>query len=196
MRHIQPWRERIIGGADLPLQAIAHIESAMAQEIAERRAAMVDYDKLLDIIAAAYQIAGAHGAPVHVLDVLARPGEATEAQVSAMLPYGLPADAAAPAPPLSTNVHHDPRQMVVVGGQRVGKQALLDLQRDAARYRWLRDDANGMLCKAAPMVVALAANGAKGELLDGEELDAAVDLAMAPQAVRQAAKLKRMENAR
>lgn len=34
------------------------------------------------------------------------------------------------------------RQMVVVGDQRIGKQQLLDLQRDATRYRWLRDKAD------------------------------------------------------
>ena len=44
-------------------------------------------ERLLTIIAAAYQVAGAHGAPAHVLDVLARPEDATDAQVAAMLPY-------------------------------------------------------------------------------------------------------------
>ena len=44
-------------------------------------------ERLLTIIAAAYQVAGAHGAPARVLDVLARPEAATDAQVAAMLPY-------------------------------------------------------------------------------------------------------------
>lgn len=44
-------------------------------------------DKLLTIIASAYQIAGHHDAPEHILDVLADPEAATEAQVEAMLPY-------------------------------------------------------------------------------------------------------------
>jgi hypothetical protein len=44
-------------------------------------------ERLLTIIAAAYQVAGAHGAPAHVLDVLARPEAVTDGQVAAMLPY-------------------------------------------------------------------------------------------------------------
>jgi hypothetical protein len=47
-------------------------------------------ERLLTIIAAAYQIAGVHGVPARVLDVLARPEAATDAQVAAMLPYALP----------------------------------------------------------------------------------------------------------
>jgi len=46
-----------------------------------------DLDKLLTIIASAYQIAGAHDAPANILDVLADPESATLEQVEAMLPY-------------------------------------------------------------------------------------------------------------
>lgn len=68
---------------------------------------------------------------------------------------------------------------IVVGGQRISMRVLLELQRDAARYRWLRDKADGMACTAAPMVASLAEDGRMVGLIDGEELDAAVDMAMA-----------------
>ena len=68
---------------------------------------------------------------------------------------------------------------IVIGGQHVSMGALLDLQRDAARYRWLRDKADSMACTAAPMVASLAADGKMVALIDGEDLDAAVDIAMA-----------------
>ena len=51
-------------------------------------------DKLLTIIGAAYQVAGAHGASEAVLDVLCDPMAATAAQIDAMLPYEAPNDAA------------------------------------------------------------------------------------------------------
>jgi hypothetical protein len=73
----------------------------------------------------------------------------------------------------------DGRQLIVVGGQAISMGALLDLQRDAARYRWLRDKADSMACTAAPMVASLAADGKMVALIDGEDLDAAVDIAMA-----------------
>jgi hypothetical protein len=82
---------------------------------------------------------------------------------------------------------------VVVGGQRIGKQALVDLQQDAARYRWLRDKADGMLCTAAPMVASLDDAGNVITLIDGDELDAAVNAAMARPAARNT-KTKRMGN--
>lgn len=82
------------------------------------------------------------------------------------------------------------RQLIVVGGQAVSMGALLDLQRDAARYRWLRDKADGMVCTAAPMVASLAEDGRMVGLIDGEELDAAVDIVMAQTASRRAAKSK------
>lgn len=68
-------------------------------------------------------------------------------------------------------------QHIVLAGQRLGKQALLDLQRDAARYRWLRDKADGMAGTAAPMVASLDEAGRAIDFLDGEDLDAAVDRA-------------------
>jgi hypothetical protein len=68
---------------------------------------------------------------------------------------------------------------IVIGGQHVSMGALLDLQRDAARYRWLRDKADSMACMAAPMVASLAADGKIIALIDGEDLDTAVDIAMA-----------------
>lgn len=48
---------------------------------------MTTRSELLDIIACAYQIAGAHDAPAHILDVLANPELVTRAQIDAMLPY-------------------------------------------------------------------------------------------------------------
>lgn len=52
------------------------------------------YSKLLRILAATYQIAGCHDAPDTVLDVLAYPEAATDAQVAMLLPYS-PVQAAA-----------------------------------------------------------------------------------------------------
>lgn len=43
--------------------------------------------KLLQIIAAAYQIAGVYEAPDHVLDVLANPEAATRGEIDALLPF-------------------------------------------------------------------------------------------------------------
>jgi hypothetical protein len=63
-------------------------------------------DKLLLIIAYAYQIAGAHDAPDHILDVLANPEEASDEQIEAMLPYVVapvsgPSDASIPTQELA-----------------------------------------------------------------------------------------------
>lgn len=44
-------------------------------------------DKLLEIVAATYQIAGIYDAPVHVLDVLSSPLMATQEQIDALLPF-------------------------------------------------------------------------------------------------------------
>ena len=41
------------------------------------------------------------------------------------------------------------------------------------------DKADSMACTAAPMVASLAADGKMVALIDGEDLDAAVDIAMA-----------------
>lgn len=43
--------------------------------------------KLLQIIAAAYQIAGVYDAPGYVLDVLANPAAATQDDIDALLPF-------------------------------------------------------------------------------------------------------------
>lgn len=88
----------------------------------------------------------------------------------------------------------DDSRQIVVGGQRITLRALLEMQRDSARYRWLRDKADGMACTAAPMVASLAEDGRMVGLIDGEELDAAVDMAMAAPGARRAPKLKRVES--
>lgn len=80
---------------------------------------------------------------------------------------------------IGTKTKADSSHQIVVGGQRVSMGVLLDLQRDAARYRWLRDKADSMACTAAPMVASLAGDGKVISLIDGEDLDAAVDIAMA-----------------
>jgi len=77
------------------------------------------------------------------------------------------------------NASASANHQIVVGGQRVSMGVLLDLQRDAARYRWLRDKADSMACTAAPMVASLADDGKLIALIDGEDLDAAVDIAIA-----------------
>jgi hypothetical protein len=69
-------------------------------------------------------------------------------------------------------------QWVVIGGQRMNRSNLTELQQEAARYRWLRDKADNMVCMAAPMVASLDATGRVVSLLDGEELDTAVDAVM------------------
>ena len=87
-------------------------------------------------------------------------------------------------------------RQIVIGGQHVSMGALLDLQRDAARYRWLRDKADSMACTAAPMVASLAADGKMVALIDGEDLDTAVDMAMARPKGRRvlAAPVEQIEN--
>lgn len=87
---------------------------------------------------------------------------------------------------IGTKTKTDSAHQIVVGGQRVTMGVLLDLQRDAARYRWLRDKADKMACTAAPMVASLDAEGGVTGLVDGEELDAAVDMAMVKQKGRPA----------
>lgn len=82
-------------------------------------------------------------------------------------------------------------QWIVLGGQRIRMQHLLDLQRDAARYRWLRNKADGMACTAAPMVASLDASGHVVGLIDGDELDAAVDMA-----AQRATNMKRVRGTR
>lgn len=60
------------------------VEASAAQPQACEDAAR---DRLLQIIASAYQIAGFHDANAHILDVLANPEHATQEQIDAMLPY-------------------------------------------------------------------------------------------------------------
>jgi hypothetical protein len=78
----------------------------------------------------------------------------------------------------------DNRQVIVIGGQRLAKSTFLDLQHEAARYRWLRDKADKMIGTAAPMVASLDPSGQMVALIDGEDLDAAVDVAMARPSAR------------
>ena len=80
--------------------------------------------------------------------------------------------------PIKPKGKTDDSRQVVVGGQRVTMRALLEMQRDSARYRWLRDKADEMACTAAPMVASLDEGGRMVALIDGDELDAAVDVAM------------------
>lgn len=51
------------------------------------------------------------------------------------------------------------------------------LRADAERYRWLRNEAEGMAGKAAPMVCRLDERGRFVDYLDGEELDDHIDRA-------------------
>jgi hypothetical protein len=95
------------------------------------------------------------------------------------------------APPMPAK-SGEPSQAVVIGGQRLSRNDLQDLQRDAARYRWLRDQADSMHCTAAPMVASLDEAGRVVDFLDGEDLDAAVDKMLTPAARRRAPKTKRM----
>jgi hypothetical protein len=85
-----------------------HHLSAAINAIPEKLAALAtpaspavptDRDHLLKIIAFAYQIAGAHDAPEHILAVLAHPESATAAQVDAMLPYQVGGGQAVPDAP-------------------------------------------------------------------------------------------------
>ena len=70
--------------ADKP-DALQHVKALEVQPVRE---------KLLSIIASAYQIAGACDAPAHILDVLADPVNATQDQIDAMLPFLQPAQPA------------------------------------------------------------------------------------------------------
>jgi len=70
--------------------SICPIKCRLAEESPPARAAAPvsgPTEKLLTIIAYAYQIAGAHDAPEHILDVLSDPEAATGEQIEAMLPY-------------------------------------------------------------------------------------------------------------
>lgn len=94
-------------------------------------------DKFLTIIAYAYQIAGVHGAPDHILDVLSDPEEATTEQVDAMLPYQ-------PDPPFS-DMQYDMMRMAM---QLIANGEILEPAKhaasilDAAKIEWLRKDSH------------------------------------------------------
>ena len=59
----------------------------MSNTVSPEQPASDRLEKLQEIIAAAYQIAGAYDAPGHVLDVLANPLLATQEQIDALLPF-------------------------------------------------------------------------------------------------------------
>ena len=118
-----------------------------------------------------------------------------QAAASALLPTAAPAPAAdvrRQQDATSASAQGDNRKLIVVGGRQFSAQALLDLQHDAARYRWLRDKADSMLGVAAPMVASLDETGRVTTLLDGDELDVAVDMAMAAPAEKRQRKTKRV----
>lgn len=77
------------GVMDDVMQArLKRIEREQYKALLANPALLVEgYQKLLRVIAYAYQIAGAHDCPEHILDVLADPEGATDEQVEAMLPY-------------------------------------------------------------------------------------------------------------
>lgn len=54
---------------------------------------------------------------------------------------------------------------------------LRQAEKDAARYRWLRDDASGLEMRA-PLVFNADEYGTSSTVIDGEHLDVAIDEAM------------------
>lgn len=84
-----PWadRDKIKSAKDAVEQAEKDIIDYVlaAQPVPSRSDA--ECNKLLHIIANTFVIAGRHGVPEHILDVLAYPEESTQEQVDAMLPY-------------------------------------------------------------------------------------------------------------
>lgn len=91
------------------------------------------HDKLLTIIAHAYQIMGAHNAPAHVLDVLADPEAATAEQIDAILTYE-PADEAKDAA-LAESKREGWRD-----GMAEAQELLADEIKDAERLSWLEQN--------------------------------------------------------
>jgi hypothetical protein len=77
------------GISDDVMQArVKRMMNEQAKALLAHSGDLVDgYQKLLRIIGYAYQIAGAHDCPEHILDVLADPEGATGEQIEAMLPY-------------------------------------------------------------------------------------------------------------
>lgn len=129
---------------------------AIAQPVAAQ-----DNDKLLTIIASAYQIAGYHDAPAHILDVLSDPEAATEAQVEAMLPYQVAAQGgitisatamqeiralitnlAAVVRVQNGNLHEDTNSLLTHADKAIAILAAKGAAQggqDAERYRWLAE---------------------------------------------------------
>ncbi|MFZ3286629.1 MAG: hypothetical protein WA191_07235 [Telluria sp.] len=70
---------------------------------------IAERDKLLTIVACAYQIAGAHDAPAHILDVLSDPEAATVEQIESMLSY----QPFAHRPGSTGSVAHEPYAIVI-----------------------------------------------------------------------------------
>lgn len=84
LEEVQPgWGRRPGTGIDV---AVATIRELATQALINKYHGARERT-LRDIIAAAYQMAGAHDAPANILDVLANPDDATPAQVDAMLAY-------------------------------------------------------------------------------------------------------------
>lgn len=69
---------------------LARREKPLSDGAAAAQSEQMQDDKLLQIIAATYQIAGACDAPDHILDVLASPKRTTQVQIDAMLPFVQP----------------------------------------------------------------------------------------------------------
>jgi hypothetical protein len=75
-------------GDDVMQARVKRMMNEQAKALLANPGQLVDgYQKLLRVIAYAYQIAGAHDCPEHILDVLADPEGATDEQIDAMLPY-------------------------------------------------------------------------------------------------------------
>lgn len=79
---------------DAPVQGWRRVANAALRHAIDAGQVVPDaeHSKLLAIIGAAYQVAGAHGASEAVLDMLSDPAAATAAQIDAMLPYETPFD--------------------------------------------------------------------------------------------------------
>lgn len=74
--------------ADIAAYIAAANPAAVSELIAEIERLRAENDRLQDICAAAYQMAGLVGAPVRFLDALSNPCDATQEQIDALLPVG------------------------------------------------------------------------------------------------------------
>ena len=79
------------------LNSYTHKHGGFDKPLFDHAAPAGETNKLLRIIACAYQIIGTHDAPGHILDVLGDPKNATDEQIGAILPY-MPLEAGQPAP--------------------------------------------------------------------------------------------------